>query len=64
MGLNQRRLEPITWIAQEFQLVDEGMQGMCRRGADLRGPSLSLVARKLKDVYEISVKEKRYSARL
>ena len=39
MGLNQRRLEPITWIAQEFQLADEGMQGMCRRGADLRGPA-------------------------
>ena len=25
-------------IPIEFQLADEGMQGMCRRGADLRGP--------------------------
>ena len=29
------------------------MQGMCRRGADLRGPlKLRLVARKLEDVHE------------
>ena len=25
-------------IPIEFLLADEGMQGMCRRGADLRGP--------------------------
>ena len=40
-------------IRIEFQLADEGMQGMCRRGADLRGPlKLRLVARKLEDVHE------------
>ena len=37
-------------IRIEFQLANEGMQGMCRRGADLRG--LRLVARKLEDVHE------------
>ena len=53
-------------IPIEFQLADEGMQGMCRRGADLRGP-LKFIAKfgssKVHEIFQKAVKrvEKRYS---